>query len=186
MPELLNLSCKGTTTSLGMTQGTLVPDPRRLCWPQRQKSDHSHRCSLKIDRGLPYRCYKLNHHNWKIKVLFCQARPSNLLVSDNGPCFTSLKFAEFTRENVIKYKLVSTYHQASNDQAKSVVKIVENGLRRMSGGTLKTKLSRFLLSYRTTPHNTTGVTLAELLKKMKLQTNLDRLRPSTSATVLLN
>ena len=56
----------------------------------------------------------------------------------------------------------------------------------MSGRTLETKLSRFQLSYRTTPHITTGVTPAELLMKMKLQTNLFRLRPSTSTTVLLN
>ena len=31
----------------------------------------------------------------------------NLFVSDNGPCFTSLEFAEFTRKNGIKYELLS-------------------------------------------------------------------------------
>ena len=53
----------------------------------------------------------------------------------------------------------------------------------MSGGTLETKLSQFLLSNSTTPYTTTGVTPAELLMKRKLQINLDRLRPSTSNTV---
>ena len=110
----------------------------------------------------------------------------NLLVSDNGPYFTSLEFAEFDRKNGIKHKLVNPYHQASNGQAESAVKIVKNGLGRMSVRTLETKLSHFLLSYRTTLHLTTGVIPAELLMKRKSQTNLDRLRPSTSTPVLLS
>ena len=56
----------------------------------------------------------------------------------------------------------------------------------MSGGTLERKLSRFLLSYRTTPNTSTGAIPAEMLVKRKLQTNLDRLMPSTSTTVLLS
>ena len=67
-----------------------------------------------------------------------------MLVSDNGPCFTNLKFAEFTRENSIKHQLVRPYHQATNGQAESSVKIVKSDLRRMSGGTLETKLFTFL------------------------------------------
>ena len=110
----------------------------------------------------------------------------NFLVCDNGLCFPSLEFSEFTRKNSIKHKLVSPYYQASDDEAESAVKIVKSGLRRMSGGTLETKLLWFLLSYRITPHTTTGVTPAELLMKRKLQTNLDRLRPSTSTTLLLS
>jgi len=53
----------------------------------------------------------------------------------------------------------------------------------MSGGTLETKISRFLLTYRTTPHTTTGTTPAELLMKRRLRTNLDRMKPATSTTV---
>ena len=110
---------------------------------------------------------------------------SNLLVCDNSPYLTSLEFAEFTRKNGIKNKSVSLYHQISNGQTESSVKIVKSGLRRMSGGTLETKLSRFLQSYRKTPHTTTGVTPVELLIKRNLQTNLHRLRPSTSTIELL-
>ena len=78
------------------------------------------------------------------------------------------------------------WHQASNGQAESSVRIVKSGLRRMSGGTLETKLSWFLFSYRTIPHTTNGVIPAELQVKRKFQTNLDRLRPSTSTTELLS
>ena len=122
----------------------------------------------------------------KLMCCFATHGLPNLFVSDNGTCFTSLEFAEFTRKDGIKHKLVSPYHQATNSQAESSIKIVKSGLRRMSGGTLETKLSRFLLSYRTTPYATTGVTSAELLMKRKLQTNLDKLKPSTSTTVLLS
>ena len=96
------------------------------------------------------------------------------------------EFTEFTRKNDSKHQLVSPYHQASNGQAESSVKIFKSGLRRMLDGTLETKPSRFLLSYKTTPHTTTGVTPAERLMERKLQTNLDRLRPSTLTTVLLS
>ena len=171
-------------TSLRLAQGCLALDPCGLCWLQWQKSAQSHQCLLKIDRGLPYRDHKLNHHNWKIKVLFCHARPSKSPCQWQWPML--YQFAEFTRKNDIKYKLVSPNYQASNGQVESAVKIVKSGLRRMSVGTLETKLSWFLLSYRITPHITTAVTPAELLMKRKLQTNLNRLRPSTSTTVILS
>ena len=109
----------------------------------------------------------------------------NLLVSDNGPCFTSLEFAEFTRKNGIKHKLVSPYHQASNGQAESLVKIVKIELRRMSGGTLERKLSTVpTLLQDNTPYHNWSYTCRTADKK--LQTSLDRLRPSTSTTVLLS
>ena len=70
----------------------------------------------------------------KLRYRFATHSLPNLLVSENGLCFTSLEFAEFTRKNGIKHKLVSPYHQVSNGQAESLMKIVKSGLRRMSGG----------------------------------------------------
>ena len=61
---------------LGMAQETLLLDPHVLCQLLRQKSAHSHWCSLKMDRGLLYRGHKLNHHISKIKMLFCHTQPS--------------------------------------------------------------------------------------------------------------
>ena len=48
---------------------------------------------------------------------------------------------------------------------------------------MRTKLSRFLLSYRTTPHSTTGVPPAELVMKRKVRTHLDRLVSSVADRV---
>ncbi|XP_068723976.1 uncharacterized protein [Montipora capricornis] len=45
------------------------------------------------------------------------------------------------------------------------------------GGTVHTRLRRFLLAYRSTPQTTTGVTPAELLLIRHLRTRLDLIRP---------
>jgi hypothetical protein len=54
----------------------------------------------------------------------------------------------------------------------------------MEGGSLKTKLARFLLKYRITSHSTRGVPPAQLLMKWKLHTQLDLLHPNVSDRVL--
>ena len=57
-------------------------------------------------------------------------------------------------------------------------------MRKMTQGTLKQKLARFLFSYRTTPHSTTGVSPAELLMNRKLKSALDLLNPRLSDKVV--
>ena len=44
-------------------------------------------------------------------------------------------------------------------------------------------MTRFLLTYRSTPHSTTGVSPAELFLKRSLRTRLDLLRPSLERKV---
>ena len=53
----------------------------------------------------------------------------------------------------------------------------------MQGGTVETKVSRFLFRYRITPQSTTGQSPAELLMGRKLKCNLDLLKPDISRTV---
>ena len=53
----------------------------------------------------------------------------------------------------------------------------------MSTGSLQTKLSRFLFTYRNTPQSTTGQTPAELLMKRRPHTHLQCLLPNTAETV---
>jgi len=47
-------------------------------------------------------------------------------------------------------------------------------------GVLQYKIAQFLLTYRSTPHSTTGVSPAELFLKRPLRTRFDLLRPSNS------
>ena len=43
----------------------------------------------------------------------------------------------------------------------------------MTNGSMETRLARYLLTYRVTPHSTTGVARSELLMNRKLSTQLD-------------
>ena len=92
------------------------------------------------------------------------------MVSDNGSNFTSSEFEEFMKRNGIKHIKVAPYHPASNSLAERAVRVFKEGFEKMGEGSIQTKISRFFLRYRTTPHSTTGVPPAELLVKRKLHT----------------
>ena len=87
-------------------------------------------------------------------------------------------------KNGIKHSTSAPYHPASNGLAERAVKTFKTGMRKMTKGTLKQKLARFLLSYRTTPHSTTCVSPAELLMNRKLKSALDLLNPRLSDKVI--
>ena len=99
------------------------------------------------------------------------------VVSDNGPNFTSHEFQQFLKGNGITHVTVSPYHLASNGKAERAVRVFKEEIEeteKIEEGTMRTKLSRFLLRYRITPHTTTRVAPAELLELMKrrLRTHL--------------
>ena len=105
------------------------------------------------------------------------------LVSDNDSNFTCSEFQAFMKKNGIKHIKVAPYHPASNGLVERAVRISKEGYEKMENGTVQTKLSRFLLIYRTTPHSTTGVPPAELLMKRRLHTQLNQLVPSVANRV---
>ena len=100
-----------------------------------------------------------------------------VLVSDNGRGFCSEEMSLFCSANGVKQVFSPAWHPSSNGQAESAVKVVKSGLRKQSGGSLQTKLSRVLFQYRTTPHSSTGRTPAELLNGRSMMTHLHRLHP---------
>ena len=107
------------------------------------------------------------------------------LVSDNGPQFTSTEFVEFVKANGIKHTKSSPYHPATNGKAERFVRTFKEAMKtgRSGGLTLAHQLDNFLLTYRTTPHSTTGVPPCELLMGRSLHTRLDLLRPNLGRTV---
>ena len=119
----------------------------------------------------------------KLREIFATHGLPATLISDNGSNFSSSEFEEFMKKNGIKHVKVAPYHPASNGLAERAVRIFKEGFEKMEGGSVKTKLSRFLLSYRTTPHSTTGVPPAELLMKRKLHTQLNQIVPSIANRV---
>ena len=119
----------------------------------------------------------------KLREMFATHGLPAVLVSDNGSNFNSSEFEEFMKKNGIKHIKVAPYHPASNGLAERAVRIFKEGYEKMEDGSVQTKLSRLLLSYRTTPHSTTGVPPAELLMKRRLHAHLNQLVPSRADRV---
>ena len=103
-------------------------------------------------------------------------------VSDKGNAFTTEEFALFMSENGIKHITSAPKHPASNGFAERYVRTFKETMKKMVNekGSLDTKLSRFLLSYRTTPQ--AGKTPGELLINRKLKTRLDLVNPLSQNT----
>ena len=101
------------------------------------------------------------------------------VVSDNATTFTSEEFAGFLKRNGIRHIRSPPYHPASNGLVERAVQTFKEGMKRLKLGSLNTRLSRFLLRYRITPHSSTGSSPSELLWGRKLRSQLDLLLPDT-------
>ena len=96
-----------------------------------------------------------------------------VVVTDNGTCFTSSEFQEFTQRNNIRHVWTAPYHPSSNGLAERAVQTFKLGMKKQSTGSLQTKLSCFLFHYRLTPNTTTGIAPAELLLNRRPRSHLD-------------
>ncbi len=96
---------------------------------------------------------------------------------------TSEEFREFLSDNGIVHVTTSPYHPSSNGLAERAVQTFKKGIKHTAGKTIQEKLSKFLFTYRITPHTTTGTAPAQLLMGRQLRTRLDRLFPDLSQHV---
>ena len=102
-----------------------------------------------------------------------------MVVSDNGSGFASEEFADFMARNGILHAKTAPRHPSSNGLVERSVRIFKEGMKKLGGfgDTVHTRLSIYLLAYRSTPQTTTRVTLAELLLNRSPRTRLDLIRP---------
>ena len=89
----------------------------------------------------------------------------------------------FLKANGIKHVLTPPYHPASNGLVERYVQTFKDGLKKITGGSIESRVARFLFRYRVTPQSTTGISPAELMSGRKLRTTLDLLKPNVSAKV---
>ena len=75
------------------------------------------------------------------------------------------------------------YHPSSNGLAERAVQTFKNGIKRTQGSTIQERLSKFLFTYRITPHTTTGIAPSQLLMNRRLRSRLDSLFPDTTSRV---
>jgi transposase InsO family protein len=84
-----------------------------------------------------------------LKELFSRHGIPDILMSDNGPQYTSHEFAEFSKHWEFKHITSSPYHSRSNGKAEAAVKIVKNLFKKAIADEKDPWLA--LLDYRNTP-----------------------------------
>ena len=122
----------------------------------------------------------------ELNVLFAQFGLPDTIVTDNGTCFVSAEFAVYLKKYGIKHITSAPYHPATNGMAERAVQIVKQGLRKITQGSIRTRLAKILKAYRLTPHSTTGMSPAEMLLGRRPKSRLDLLKPMTAERIEAN
>ena len=104
----------------------------------------------------------------KLHIQFVTHGIPNSVVTDNATVFVSEEMKKYWKSNGIQHITSLPYHPATNGLAERAVQTFKTGLKRMTSGSLETRIARFLFNYRMTPPGTTGSTPAELLTKQNL------------------
>ena len=116
----------------------------------------------------------------KLRSTFATHSLPEMLVSDNGLVFTSSKFMQ---KNGFQHVTSAPYHPSSNGLAERAVQMFKRGMKKQGQGSIETKLTCFLLSYRITPQTTTGESPTQLRWGCSLRSHLDLFRLNVGAKV---
>ena len=120
-----------------------------------------------------------------LRTVFSQFGIPETIVSDNAACFIGEEFQAFMTSNGIKHITSAPHHPASNGLGERAVRIVKNGLKKVTKGTINTRLAKILFAYRLAPQSTTGISPSELLLIRRpcitLQTRLTETQSSTES-----
>ena len=127
----------------------------------------------------PSACAAIEH----LRTVFSQLGIPETVVSDNAACFTGEEFQAFMTSNGIKHITSAPHHPASNGLAERAVQIVKNGLKKVTEGTINTRLAKILFAYRITPQSTTGISPSELLLIRRPRYRLDLVKPNIQRRV---
>ena len=108
------------------------------------------------------------------------------VVSDNGPPFQSAEYEEFLRQIAIQRIFVSPYHPSSNGLAERFVQTFKYAMESSAddpSSSIQRRIQNFLLSYRSTPHATTGSSPTKLSLQRELRTRLSLVTPDIGSRV---
>ena len=86
----------------------------------------------------------------KLRGIFAMNGLPVLVVSDNGPCFSSPEFSTFMKVNGIRHIFPALFQPSSNWQAECSMHTFKEALKKMKTVrkvTLKTNVNRFLFTY---------------------------------------
>ena len=82
----------------------------------------------------------------------------------------------FETINGIQHILTPQYHPASNGLAECYVQVFKDGMKKVTEGTIESRVARVLAHYQVTPQSTTGTSPAELMFGRKFHTKLNLLK----------
>lgn len=111
---------------------------------------------------------------------------AEVIVSDNGPQFSSKEFAQFCLAHGITHVTTAPYHPASNGEAERFVQTFKSGMKKMEADNrdLHGNLSKLLANYRATPHPALdGTSPAEVLHGRQQRCLLDWKQTPSSSSV---
>ena len=124
-----------------------------------------------------------------LRSLFARFGLPEEVVSDNGPQLSSEEFAQFLKQNGVKFTRVPPYHPASNGAAERSVQTTKVVLAKQvldvktSKLSLQHRLANFLIMYRSTPHTVTGQSPAQLFLGRQIRNCFTLLKPNLSKAV---
>ena len=120
-----------------------------------------------------------------LRDIFSRHGLPEILVSDNGPQFTSAEFEQFCKRNGISHRTSAAYKPSTNGQAERVVQILKQAIKQaqITNAEVASVIANYLLVYRNTPHSTTGEPPSVLLMGRRLRTRLELLKPSVEKHV---
>ena len=122
----------------------------------------------------------------RLRKMFCRYGAPKVLVTDNGPQFTSAEFKVLMQEFDISHRRVTPYHPIANGEVerfnRSLKKCIQTAMS--EGMDWRVVLQNFLLNYRTTPHSTTGVSPSDLFFGRRIRDKLPSSPTEQSSSVL--
>lgn len=109
-----------------------------------------------------------------LNVIFSRHGYPETIKSDNGPQFISNEFDQYLREINVKHRKVTPYWPQANGEVERFNRVLLKVCKtaKAEGKDWKKEIPKFLLQYRSTNHQTTGVSPAELLVGRQLRTKL--------------
>ena len=88
----------------------------------------------------------------KLRTIFATHDLPVILVSHNGPSFSSADFKNFMSSNGILHRRVPPYHPSSNGLAENMVRSLKQALNKAHRtDSIESKTAKFLATYRATP-----------------------------------
>ena len=109
-----------------------------------------------------------------LEIIFAAHGLPVSLKTDNGPQLVSEEFESFLKVNDIEHRTSTPLWPQANGEVERQNTTLLKAIRiaQAEGRDWKKELLKFLLAYRSTPHTTTGVTLAKLLFGREIRTKI--------------